>query len=128
MRSRYSLQRELIYDTVVSNPIHPTAEMVYHQLKPSHKNLSLGTVYRNLQKLTDDGKLKKFSIDGVVIRYDADTVPHYHSICLECGEVADIDGGCINNLDDKFANRVDGYIIGHNITFNIICSGCVKKN
>ncbi len=54
---RYSRQRELIFDAVCGTDQHPTAEMVYHWLKPTNPNLSLGTVYRNLNLLAEEGVL-----------------------------------------------------------------------
>ena len=54
---RYSRQRELIYQAVLGSKEHPTAEMVYQWLKPVAPNLSLGTVYRNLTLLAEEGVL-----------------------------------------------------------------------
>ena len=51
MAQRFSHQRERIYQTVLERRDHPTAEMVYQQLKPEMPRLSLGTVYRNLQQM-----------------------------------------------------------------------------
>ena len=52
---RYSRQRELIYEALMHTDQHPTAEMIYQWLKPTNPNLSLGTVYRNLNLLVDEG-------------------------------------------------------------------------
>ena len=54
---RYSRQRELIYDVLLHSREHPTAEMVYKLLKPEHPSLSLGTVYRNLNQLVEEGTI-----------------------------------------------------------------------
>ena len=51
---RYSRQRELIFETLKGTDRHPTAEMVYQWLKPENPNLSLGTVYRNLNLLAEE--------------------------------------------------------------------------
>ena len=51
---RYSRQRELIYEAVLGSDQHPTAEMVFQWLKPENPSLSLGTVYRNLNLLTEE--------------------------------------------------------------------------
>lgn len=52
---RYSRQRELIYRALLASKAHPTADMVYQMLKPENPNLSLGTVYRNLNLLAEEG-------------------------------------------------------------------------
>ena len=69
MPQRFSQQRERIYQTVLESRAHPTAEMVYQQLKPEMPRLSLGTVYRNLQQMAREGRLTE--LDGPVTRFDA---------------------------------------------------------
>ena len=58
---RYSRQRELIYETLKHTKEHPTAEMLYQWLKPENPNLSLGTVYRNLNLLADEGSITRMA-------------------------------------------------------------------
>ena len=83
MPQRFSQQRERIYQTVLESRAHPTAEMVYQQLKPEMPRLSLGTVYRNLQQMAREGRLTE--LDGPVTRFDAVTRPHTHFRCRACG-------------------------------------------
>ncbi len=86
---RYSRQREQIYHCVRARCDHPTAEMIYQELKPNSPGLSLGTVYRNLKLLTEEGRLHRlpFAVD----RYEANTTPHGHMECLSCGQVVDLE-------------------------------------
>ena len=86
---RYSRQRELIYEALRQTDEHPTAEMVYHWLKPENPNLSLGTVYRNLNLLADEGTIRRMAFP--VERYDARTEPHPHFCCDRCGCVYDLE-------------------------------------
>ena len=84
MPQRFSQQRERgIYQTVLESRAHPTAEMVYQQLKPEMPRLSLGTVYRNLQQMAREGRLTE--LDGPVTRFDAVTRPHTHFRCRAWG-------------------------------------------
>lgn len=76
---RYSRQRELIYAALKGTDQHPTAEMIYQWLKPENPNLSLGTVYRNLNLLADEGAIARMAFP--VERYDAETRPHPHFCC-----------------------------------------------
>ena len=83
---RYSRQRELIYQALCATEEHPTADMVYQWLKPENPNLSLATVYRNLNLLADEGIITRMPFP--VERYDAETKPHPHLRCHKCsGEV-----------------------------------------
>ena len=87
-RKRYSRQRELIYNCLQSTKIHPTAETIYQTLKPEHPKLSLGTVYRNLNQLSEAGLIARMPFP--VERFDADTSPHAHFCCEKCGQVFDV--------------------------------------
>ena len=71
---KYSRQREIILNTVMENPVHPTADMVYSILREENPNISLGTVYRNLNYLAAEGIIRKITMpegcdrfDGVII-------------------------------------------------------------
>jgi len=86
---RYSHQREIIREIVFSTNSHPTADWIYGEVKKSLPNISLGTVYRNLKKLADEGIIRNIQ-DGSVARYDWNIEPHDHLKCNVCGEMIDI--------------------------------------
>ena len=122
---RYSRQRELIYCCVKNSCDHPTAEMVYHQLKPHHPNLSMGTVYRNLNLLAEEGALTRMSFS--VDRYDAVVKPHSHFRCLCCTRVIDIAQPYDFSLDDAVRKQSDCQITGHTLIFEGLCPDCQKR-
>lgn len=122
---RYSKQRELIYQAVCGTDRHPTAEMVYQWLKPTNPNLSLGTVYRNLNLLAEEGILMRmpFPVD----RYDANTRPHPHFRCGGCGGVFDLDLEYEAEIDRAAAAAEPGFRIeGHDLLFFGKCPECVR--
>ena len=122
---RYSRQRELIYRAVLDSKEHPTAEMVYQWLKPANPNLSLGTVYRNLNLLAEEGILIRMPFP--VERYDGDVRPHSHFRCKNCSRVFDLaldHDGAIDALAAKAAPEFQ--IEGHDLTFTGICPECRK--
>lgn len=127
---RYSRQRELIYQAVQCSRAHPTAEMVYQQLKPENPNLSLGTVYRNLSLLSEEGLLTRMPFP--VERYDAVTTPHTHFRCRKCGGVFDFDGfdRAVSNLGELDATaeavQSDFHIERHELTFYGLCGACAQ--
>lgn len=88
---RYSKQRELILLNLQNRCDHPTAEMIYQDLKVLHPNLSLGTVYRNLNQLCDLHQILKLDIGGPMVRYDGNIQPHIHFVCENCGEIYDLE-------------------------------------
>ena len=77
---KYSKQRELIYNELLKNPVHPTAEILYQSLKPANPSLSLGTVYRNLGQLAENGIIVKISMPDAGDRYDGNTKAHHHLV------------------------------------------------
>ena len=87
---RETRQRRLVYEAVASTDAHPTAEWVYERVRRALPRVSLGTVYRNLQLLVAEGRLKAWS-RGRTTRYDADVAPHDHFVCKACGLLLDIE-------------------------------------
>ena len=122
---RYSRQRELIYQALCSTKEHPTADMVYQWLKPENPNLSLGTVYRNLNLLADEGIIARMPFP--VERYDANTKPHPHFRCRCCGAVSDLDLPYDTSLDEQV--EAQGYEVDHHsVLFTGICVNCTTKH
>lgn len=122
--TRYSRQRELIYDIVCASREHPTAEMVYAALKPSHPSLSLGTVYRNLHLLADEGRLVQMPFP--VERFDGELHDHGHFCCEKCGRVTDVDlpGGEL--LDAQARSQLDCDVSRHTVVFYGVCAQCAQ--
>ena len=121
---RYSRQRELIYQTLCRTDEHPTAEMVYRWLKPENPSLSLGTVYRNLNLLADEGVIRRMAFP--VERYDANTMPHPHFRCAGCGAVYDLPLPYDSGLDDAAAQASGHQVSGHEVIFHGVCTACRK--
>ena len=86
---RFSYQREIIKGIVSSTKSHPTADWIYAQAKATLPNISLGTVYRNLKRLTEEGFIRTI-YDGSIARYDWNRNPHDHIKCTICGKMVDI--------------------------------------
>lgn len=123
---RYSRQRELIYERLRNTTEHPTAEMLYQWLKPDNPALSLGTVYRNLNLLADDGVIARMAFP--VERYDACITPHTHLLCRTCGSVYDLELPYDEALD-KCAQADSTHLIeGHELLFIGTCANCSTKH
>ena len=87
---RYSRQRELITEIIKSRCDHPTADMIYTTAREHDSNISLGTVYRNLKLLADEGVIITLETEDKKIHYDGDLSSHSHFICSECGAIIDV--------------------------------------
>lgn len=87
---RHSDVRDKIYEYLCGTKTHPSANMIYNDLKPSIPKLSLGTVYTNLKLFEDLGQVVRVANVNGFERYDADIFEHVHLVCDECGAVIDI--------------------------------------
>lgn len=90
-RRKNSKKRQAILEALCATREHPTAEMLYQQLKPTYPELSLGTVYRNLGVLVEEGLAVSVVRVAGQERYDATTTPHAHFVCRGCNRVMDMD-------------------------------------
>ena len=95
-----SKKRQAILDMLRATAAHPSAETVYTTLKADFPELSLGTVYRNLQVLEKDGLVRVVCTVDVQARYDARVEPHVHCFCRCCRRVMDVDSP---DMDEFFS-------------------------
>ncbi|MBU0493299.1 MAG: transcriptional repressor [Chloroflexi bacterium] len=119
---RITRQRQAILDVLQSTVAHPDAAWVYDQVRQQIPNVSLGTVYRNLQVLEDQGLVRVLRY-GRFRRYDGNISRHYHLACLGCGAVCDL------GLDwqDRLGQQVEqeGYeVTDHRLEFYGYCLQC----
>ncbi len=87
---RYSRQRELITDIIKGRCDHPTADMIYSSARRIEPSISLGTVYRNLKLLAEEGVIVTLETEDKRLHYDGDTSRHSHFICSGCGKIIDL--------------------------------------
>ena len=87
---RFSRQREMITEIIKGRKDHPTADMIYASCRCVDPNVSLGTVYRNLKLLTDEGKIITLETEDKRLHYDGDISRHSHFICNKCGKIIDL--------------------------------------
>jgi Fur family transcriptional regulator, peroxide stress response regulator len=88
---RRSRQRERILELLRSTETHPTANWLYARLRREFPSLSLGTVYRNIGILIEQGLIGRIAYGSTFDRLDANVAPHYHFICETCGAIHDLD-------------------------------------
>lgn len=127
MTLKHSKQRDMIKDFLMSRKDHPTADVVYTNVRQQIPNISLGTVYRNLTLLADIGEIHRLRLGDGVDHFDADTSPHYHFVCSHCGKVVDLTMGSIDDIQDVAGENFDGNITGHVTYFYGSCGDCTKE-
>ena len=124
MALKYSRQRQVIFDFLMTRKDHPSAEVVYQNVRQEYPNISLGTVYRNLSLLADMGEIQRLRVGDGIDHFDADTSEHYHFVCSECGCVTDLKMGNIEEILETARKDFGREIQGHVTYFNGICDKC----
>lgn len=125
---KYSRQRECIKNFLMSRYDHPTADIIYMNVREEFPNISLGTVYRNLALLTELGEIIKISSEEGADRFDGHVEPHSHFICKKCHAVLDIKMENEDFINEEAQKCFPGIIEGHTIHFQGICHDCVEKS
>ena len=124
---RQSHQRDMIYNYLISTKEHPSAEMIYEELKRVEPTLSLGTVYRNLKLLEELGMVKRVTSVNNVERYDACCSDHAHFVCTCCKKVIDITGEK-EMMVNKFKELNDAYSVSRIcLTLEGLCPECKER-
>ncbi|HHS13284.1 MAG TPA: transcriptional repressor [bacterium] len=125
---RQSRQRKRILEVLSSTTVHPTADWIYRRLKKEFPRLSMGTVYRNLNILIDQGWVSKIHFGSTFDRFEARVEPHTHLICERCGSITDLNMSFEKGITEK-ARKLTGFDIRrHRIEFFGICQKCLVKN
>jgi len=125
---RSTRQRSIILEVLKGTNAHPTAGWIFEQVKEHCTNISLGTIYRNLNLLKDNGIIKELKFGKNTARYDANFEPHHHIFCLECGKLEDVNCTVHPDLTNT-VEKENGYkIVSHQLEFSGICPECLKTS
>ncbi len=121
---KYSRQKEAIYTYLMGTKEHPTAEMVYDNVKQQIPNISVATVYRNLSVLEEEGRIRRLSTSDNKDRYDADISEHAHFECRICKKIKDLQLDNMDFLKTLAQHQVEGTLEITKIRFLGVCKTC----
>ncbi|MCX5998260.1 MAG: transcriptional repressor [Chloroflexi bacterium] len=122
--ARKTKQREAILRVLKGTTCHPTADWIYEQVRREIPSISLGTVYRNLKLMEQEGEIMDLETPGTVNRFDGNSMNHYHFRCQACGRVFDIDEPVDDGLDERVSRRTGFKVKYHRLEFAGICQEC----
>lgn len=123
---RYSKQKDEILKVVLSACNHPDAKEIYNLVKKKIPNISLGTVYRNLNNLVMEGKIRRLLMEDGNDRFDKTLTNHNHVICVKCGKICDT-VLLLNSKEIKMVENETGFkITSCNFNINGICKDCME--
>ena len=118
-----SKQRDLVKKIIKESMLHLTAEEIYNEARREMPSISLGTVYRNLGALCDEGIIRKLKTNLGYDIYDKSIYPHGHVVCPKCKRVYDYNSDEITRI----LNRDFSHLESYELMINAICDDCQKK-
>lgn len=119
-------QRLAILDYLEGNTLHPSAEDVYRAVTKKYCSLSFATVYNTLNTLAQSGAVRELTVDPERKRYDPNTEPHHHLICVTCKKVIDVFEDVTVGIPKRIEKEFS--IFGNHVEFYGRCSICRKKS
>jgi Fe2+ or Zn2+ uptake regulation protein len=125
LNRRNTRQRELVLEAVCGGN-HPAAGEIFDKISGTER-ISLGTVYRNLMILEEEGQIVQVKSDPELVRYDRRLDLHHHLFCKICGRVYDMPLPYDSGFDREAAKKSGYRIECHAITFEGVCKACMKK-
>lgn len=115
-------QRLTIYEALMSDTSHPSAEAVFERIREKMPTVALTTVYKTLNELVAIGELRRFDVNGVS-HFDPRTDPHAEAVCLRCNSIQDVEF-----TGEATTPAVTGFeIVGQTQTFYGYCAACRSK-
>ncbi len=123
---RMTKQRRFILEEVKRATSHPTSYDIYEVVKDKIPDISLGTVYRNLEFLSSHGYIRRLEISGDKRRYCGNPEKHHHIRCIKCGCIKDVWDDPLKEVKEKI--NIEGFkLIDYNLELFGLCPECQKK-
>ncbi len=113
-----------ILEIVSSSHNHMTAEQIFEALRQTYPAVVLATVYNNLNRLWEEGQVRKISVEGMPDRYDR-IQRHDHLVCKRCGRLLDVDMG---DLTAQLESKIGFPILSYDLKLLYLCEECRKKS
>ncbi len=124
---RMTRQRRVILETLQEKKTHPCADEVYEIVRQKMPRISLGTVYRNLDILSELGEIQKIELSGSLKRFDGNPAKHYHIRCINCDRLDDAPMPSLEDIEGRLHGSTRYKVIGHRLEFMGLCPECMEK-
>jgi Fur family peroxide stress response transcriptional regulator len=117
-------QRIAICKIALNSRAHPSAQQIYAKVKKIHPTVSLSTVYKTLEVLADLELVQEINFPKGQARFDSYMDPHINLICLECGNITDLDDITVKEITKKVAAATKFKPTGQRMDVYGICQKC----
>jgi Fur family ferric uptake transcriptional regulator/Fur family peroxide stress response transcriptional regulator len=125
-QKRMTKQKRVVYEVLASTKSHPTADWIYQQARREVPDISLGTIYRNLQVLLTEQRIRELNYGKGQSRFDANPMPHYHFVCEQCGQVIDFPSGA-PAVPSQLLAQAPGQVRNYRLECYGICGECMSS-
>ena len=127
MERRNTIQRDITLQAGRSLGNHATADEIYAYVSQEHPRIGRGTIYRNLNILAEEGKIRKLKIPDGPDCFDHNCTEHHHMRCVCCGRLFDVDLKPLPKLDDLIREPQGMELHDYHILFKGVCPDCRKQ-
>lgn len=124
---RLTPQKTAVFHLLQRKNYHPTADMIFAQIRKQYPMTSFGTVYQILEQFNEIGLARKISSAGQRQRFDGKLEAHAHFACERCGRIDDIEDRFVHAFKKRFAEKYDFHIRNHYFEFSGLCANCVRR-
>jgi len=120
-------QRQVIYETVVSLPGHPSPEAIYDEVRKQIPSISLATVYKNIHTFLESGMVREVSLHYGSLRLETEPRPHHHLVCVSCKSIADLEEDGLGPV--RLRRKLPRGFQVHRIAVDVLglCAACSTK-
>ncbi len=121
---RITPQRVAVYEQILGSKEHPSASMVFEQVRRRFPEISLDTVNRTLGIIAELGLAKPVPGCGGAKRFDADLTGHQHFQCVKCGKIIDFTCPVVENTKLPREIREEFMVLTKTLYVRGICKKC----
>ncbi len=103
---------------------HPSAQRIYDEVRKVHPTVSLATVYKTLQILTEHDLVQELDLPGSQARFDSYVKPHINLVCTRCGNIQDFDDSAAQEIVERVAAKAEFTRTGQRLDIYGMCKTC----
>ena len=124
---KMTVQRRVILEEIRNAGTHPSTDELYLAVRRRLPDISMATVYRNLETLAEHGLIRRLWEVGAPRRYDGELRDHYHVMCEQCGRVDDVPLEAVDGFLDEVRRVTDYDVQGYRLGFYGLCPDCRRE-
>ena len=121
---RLTAQRLLIFKALRESPLHPTAEDLYRSVRRRVPSISRNTIYLTLAALNRAGETSEFWIDREAARFEPDSTPHDHAVCIRCKKIEDLSDPKLRRVAPPPGLEARFKVLSYRVDFFGLCKAC----